>query len=76
MGSNSLNTAISGIVTTCNSLNSAIGYGITPLVVAPFSNGDQLFADAPNANSLNPVLNQITGFLNQLVITASLILHP
>jgi hypothetical protein len=67
MGSNSLNTALSGIVTTCNSLNSAIGYGITPLVVAPFSNGDQLFADAPNANSLNPVLNQITGFLNQLV---------
>jgi len=61
----SLNSIITSLVTACNDLNTKTGLTLTPLVVEPFING-QIFADAPNGNAINPVMNQIAGFLNQV----------
>ena len=62
---NSLNPIITALVEGCNNLNVQTGLNFTPLVVTPFVDA-QLFADSPNGNAINPVINQIVGFLNQV----------
>ena len=61
----SLNSNISSLVTACNNVNVQASLGFTPLVVEPFVAG-QLFADNPNSNAINPVVQQIVSFLNQM----------
>ena len=62
---NSLNPIITVLVAGCNNLNVQTGLNFTPLVVTPFVDA-QFFADSPNGNAINPVINQIVGFLNQV----------